>query len=200
MINSVNFNRHPLRVLCIFLALLILTSACTTKNIQGTQIEDSDETREVMRTVEMYRKAMESRNADMLIALAGRNYFEKNGDSTSGNNYDYEGLVQFLRSPAFRRITSVRMEIVYKNVDFSESRNVATVRYHFKADFKIPPTAYGSGIEEEEELVAADRQASSEDQMAQKDDFDKEIWHSKADENEMILEKDDGRWYILKGM
>ena len=165
--------------------LLMLASACSTRYIEDTKIEDSDESRDVIRTVEMYRKAMEARDADMLIALASKNYFEKNGDSNSSNNYDHKGLIEFLRSPEFRRVTQVRMKIIYKSVEFSEDRNVVTVLYHYTTDFKLPPPKYS---DETGQFATVS------------DNLDEEVWHSKADDNEMILELEGDRWYILKGM
>ncbi len=174
-------------LLIFFTVLAVFGVGCTPRFIEGTKIEDSDDTRDVIKVMETYRKAMESRDADMLIALTSKNYFEKNGDSNSKNNYDYEGLVKLLRSPEFRRISSLRMKIVYRNIDFSEKRDVVTVRYYYTSDFKMPPPAYDG----EDDAVAKEEQD---------DNYDEEVWHSKNDDNEMILEKVEGKWYILKGM
>jgi len=170
----------------IVLAVLMGLAGCDPKYIEGTKIEDSDEAREVVRTVEMYRKAMESRDSDMLIALASKHYFEKNGDSNSRNNYDYDGLVNFLRSPEFRQVTAVRMKIVYRSLVFNDEHTVVTVRYHHSSDFKLPPAKY-----------KVDEKAATGDG---EDNFDEEVWYSKTDDNEMVLQLEEGKWYILKGM
>jgi len=138
--------------------------------------------------VETYRKAMEERNADVLIALASKNYFEKNGDANSTNNYDYDGLIKFLRSPEFRRISSVKMTIVYKNIELNEARNVAKVTYYYTSNYKMPPASF------EQKAVAEGGETRIED------NYDEELWFSKSDDNEMIVELEDGQWFISKGM
>ena len=231
-----------------FLALVVcfvLFPACTTRYIEGTKIEDSDETREVIRTVELYRKAMEERDADMLIALASKRYFEKNGDSDSANNYDYEGLLQWLRSPEFRMIAALKMTIVYKSIVFNKKRDSVTVRYHYTSEFKLPAPATAGGkdgktvaettpVKEKKELTKQDKEIGPADgetepakplekileaearapeaesvkvggesvtkKTGENDRYDREVWHSKADENEMIMELEGDKWYILKGM
>lgn len=173
--------------LVLFGLLFIGLFGCNHQYIEGTKIEDSQESRDVIKTVEIYRKAMEKRDADMLLALASKNYFEKNGDSNSKNNYDYEGLKKFLRSPQFRKVSKVTMKIIYKSIEFNKARNVATVRYHFTSNYKMPPVEYW------------EKEASEE--APPEDNYDEEIWHEVQDENEMILERQkDGKWYILKGM
>jgi hypothetical protein len=205
-------------------ALAILAGGCSKKYLEGTKIEDSDETRQVIRVVETYRRAMEARDANMLIALASENYFEKNGDSSAGNNYDHDGLVRFLRSSEFRRITQLRMTIIYKSIVFNEDRNVVTVRYHYTSEFKIPSASVHAGsdadviydegaydgsydkeAEEEDPLQTPTPVGPAEDQSEELDDTnsdndDAEVWHSVSDDNEMILELESTRWYIMKGM
>lgn len=169
------------------LAFAWLGAGCAPRMIEGTKIEDSKETRAVIRTVESYRKAMEERDAEMLVALASPNYFEKNGDSNSRNNYDYEGLQKWLHSPEFRSISALRLTITYKQITLNKERNVATVEYFYKSEFKIPPAHF-------------EVKPDSHEVDAPKDNFDEEVWHSKNDENEMVLELLDGKWFIAKGM
>ena len=173
-----------------FFSFVAAMPGCSTRYIEGTKIEDSDEARDVIRTIETYRKAMERRDADMLVALASKNYFEKNGDSSSQNNYDYEGLITFLRSPEFRKVTACRLTIYYKRIDFNEAYDVATAHYHYTSEFKLPPPEY-----EDADVVAVEPEETERE-----DNFDEEIWHHKNDDNEMVLELENERWYILKGM
>lgn len=208
---------YMLLLMMTLVALGLWMSGCSTKYLDGTKIEDSPETREVIRVIETYRRAMESRDADMLIALASRNYFEKNGDSIAANNYDFDGLVNLLRSPDFRRITQLRMTIVYKSITFNQQRNVATVRYHYTSEFRIPSSGTsampdGTVLYDDAQTLANPTDPygyptpvgpAPDAGMAPapaEDNSDQENWHSVGDDNEMILELENGRWYILKGM
>ncbi len=174
--------------LLLVLVWLPLAGGCANKRIKGTQIEDNSKTREIIRVVESYRRSVENRDIDMLTALASPNYFEKNGDNNSRNNYDYNGLLEFLQSEYFRRISSIKLTIVYRTIEFSEDENVVKVRYNFTLNFKMPPPRF------EEKMVTEGAEPRMED------NFDKEIWYAKNDSNQMVLEKMDEKWYIIKGM
>ena len=184
----IRFTTHTFTMVLLILVLLSLAGGCRKKRIEGTQIEDNSRTREVIKVVESYRHAVEDRDIDMLTALASNNYFEKNGDTNSRNNYDYNGLLDFLQSEEFRQITSIKLTIIYKKIEFSEDENVAKVRYNFVLNFKMPPPRF------EEKMVMEGVEPKMED------NFDKEIWYAKNDSNQMVLEKMDGKWYIIKGM
>ena len=176
-------------LLCLLLAacLVLALGACSTKMIKGTKIEDSKESRAVLLTIESYRKAMETRDAETLIRMASPNYFEKNGDANSRNNYDYTGLVTWLRSPEFRAVSALRLTLTYKRVTFNKERNSVSVSYNYKSEYKIPPARF-------------EVKSEAENPDAAKDNFDEEVWHSKNDDNEMVLELVDGKWLIAKGM
>jgi len=184
------FNIRRVSIVMLLLVMLSLFGqmACNNKTIEGTKIEDCEETRAIIKIIETYRRAMETREADILIALASKNYFEKNGDANSTNNYDYEGLIKFLRSSEFRQISSVKMTIVYKDIELNEARNVAKVTYYYTSNYKMPPATF------EQKTVSEGGETKTED------NFDEELWFSKSDDNEMILELEDGQWFISKGM
>ncbi len=61
---------------------------CGPKFIQGTEIEDNETNRAVLRLVEEYRRAVESRDTDALRALMSERYYE-NGSTTDRDDDDY---------------------------------------------------------------------------------------------------------------
>ena len=170
--------------------VLVSMSACGPKMIPGTEIEDNADTRAVFKTIEAYRKALEDRDAEALLRLASPNYFEKNGNNNSRDNYDYEGLVAFLRSERFSKVTKVRLVMVYKDLQFNADKTEAEVQYHYVLNFRKPPESFKQEITRE----------GGKDVV--EDNFDEERWYSKADDNLMVLEKDKktGKWLIVRGM
>ena len=178
------------RLLLLTLLIAVGASAvgCSKKFIKDTQIEDSERTRDIIRVMEPYRTAIENRDVDLLLALASPDYFEKNGDTNSRNNYDYSGLMKFLRSDEFRRITAVKMTIVYRKVEFSSDEKTATVTYNYVSNFKMPPMGF------------SEKTTRAADGAKLEDNFDEELWYAKNDENQMILENVNGKWFIAKGM
>jgi len=175
--------------LTVVLALGML-SGCSPKMIPGTEIEDTAVTRSVFKAVEAYRKAMETRDAEALLRLASPNYFEKNGNNNSRDNYDYEGLVSFLRSERFSKVSKVRLVVVYKDLQFNKEYTRAEVQYHYVLNFRKPPEKFKQSVSRE----------GGKDVV--EDNFDEERWYSKADDNLMVLEKDkkSGKWLIIRGM
>jgi len=169
-------------------ASCLLLGACGPKVIKGTNITDSPETRAVVRTVETYRKAMESLDAEAIVALVSPDYFEKNGNNNSRDNYDYEGLIQYLRSERFSKISKLKLLIVYKEVLFNEDMNEARVLYHYILNFRKPPEQF-----QQKTVVAGDDAEVT-------DNFDEQRWYSKADDNLMVLVKDGDRWLIRRGL
>ncbi len=172
----------------VLMGMLCGLMACSNRYIEGTKIPDSSEAREVIQVVEMYRKALERRDVDFLAAMVSPRYFEKNGNSNSQDNYDYNGLLGFLQSPEFRAVSQVRMKIIYKAVDFNNDETVATVTYNYTADFKMPPQNFRETV------------VPLGDGYEVRDNYDEELWYSKNDQNQMVLEKRDDKWVILKGM
>src|SRR5512133_85999 len=77
-------------------ASLLLTAAlvggCSPKRIAGTDIKDSPETRAVVDTIEQYRVAAESRNADAVMALVSRAYYDNSGTNDPSDDVDAERL------------------------------------------------------------------------------------------------------------
>ncbi len=174
----------------VLVAVFGLSAAgCGPKFIPGTKIPDTPETKEVLRVVEKYRVAMENRDVDTLISLASPNYFEKNGNNNSRDNYGYEGLVKVLRS-YFKEVSKIKLVIIYKDVKFNKDKTRAQVFYHFILNFRKPPEKF------EQKVVSQDGE------MKVVDNFDEQRWYSKSDDNVMVLEKDKktGKWLIVRGM
>ena len=117
-------------------------SACSTRYIEGTKIPDSDEAREVIQVVEIYRKALERRDVDFLAAMASPRYFEKNGNSNSQDNYDFNGLLGFLQSPEFRSVSQVRMKNHLPGDRFQRERDRRHSHLQLHGGFQDAPAAF----------------------------------------------------------
>ncbi len=74
-------------------SLTLLASACSPAHVRGTEITYTSERQELADVVEVYRVAVEARDAEKLKKLASKRYYE-NGSTTSdpGDDYDHRGL------------------------------------------------------------------------------------------------------------
>ncbi len=77
------------------LMLSVLLVSCGPAHIEGTSVPDTPENRELVDTVEAYRKAVETRDVGTVATLVSRRYFE-NASTTAeaSDDYGFEGLIQ----------------------------------------------------------------------------------------------------------
>jgi ketosteroid isomerase-like protein len=99
------------------LAIASVAAGCAGEvhYIQGTRVQDSDENRRIIGVVEQYRQAMERRDANALLAMASKNYWEDGGTPTGADDFGYDGLRDLLAT-RFQRVTDVRYSLHYMNV------------------------------------------------------------------------------------
>lgn len=113
--------------------ILFAAAGCTKKFIPNTEIEDTDENREIVAFCERYRHAVEDMNVGLLLSFAAPRYFDNNGTPTGDDDFDRNGLEEILAS-RFKAIKAMRYEIRYRNV--FESHNVIYVEYTFNMSFQ----------------------------------------------------------------
>lgn len=173
--------------------LAALAAACGPRFIPGTRIRDDMTSRDVLKACERYRAAMEKLDFDLVAALTHPDYFERNGDNNSQNNYDYEGLVRLLASDDFRKISKISVTFVYHKIEFPEEfgGREAHVRYHYTANWRMPPPRF-------QEVRKEGRNGAEE---VVEDNYDEQRWFSRSEDNLMILRKDDrGEWRFVRGL
>lgn len=118
------------------LAALLLT-ACTTKYIGNTRIEDTKENRELLVVVDQYRRAVEDRDIQRILDLTSDGFFEDPGtpyDPT--DDYDKAELAQRLEQ-AFGKVTDQRLQIDVRKVDIDERQARANVDYRFDYRYRL---------------------------------------------------------------
>jgi hypothetical protein len=73
-----------------FLLMLAIVGAvgCGPAMIKGTKVEDTPDNRRIVELVEVYRQAVENRDAETLARLVSRRYFE-NAATTAKTEDDY---------------------------------------------------------------------------------------------------------------
>ncbi|MCY1015374.1 nuclear transport factor 2 family protein [Pyxidicoccus sp. MSG2] len=121
-----------------FLALSVLSllAACAPKRIPGTEIQDTNDTRAILKVMEQYRSALEARDAAAIQALLTKDFREDAGtpsepddDLTAANVGPYlENLFKALQSP--------KVELDVRRVEVGE--NVAAAIYYWKASWRMP--------------------------------------------------------------
>ncbi len=130
-----------LRALTVCFALAVPFSAsafgCSHTVIPNTDVEDTGQNRKVVEFCEKYRKAVEERDVDTLIAMASTRYFETGGNAKPTDDIDYNGLRAYLQSK-FKQTKAIRYEIRYHRITETEDNKVVYVDFTYTASFQIP--------------------------------------------------------------
>jgi hypothetical protein len=116
--------------------LLLLAGGCATAHIPGTEIADTPENREVWDRVMEYRVAIESRDAEKLLALTSRRYFE-NAATTDESRDDY-GFTELhdLVLPTFRdHVAEVQLRLLMRRIDIDGDRAFADYEYYYNVRY-----------------------------------------------------------------
>jgi len=128
-------------------ALAVTTAfaaGCSHQYIANSDLEDNDDNWKVVHFCEKYRRAIEERDIETLVALASPRYFETGGNAKSGDDMDYNGLRSYLATKfkltkairyeiRYHRIAEVRLEKVGDKVE-----HVLNVDFTYTASFQIP--------------------------------------------------------------
>lgn len=114
----------PTFLLC--LALLVLLgqlAGCAHKPIPNTRVDDTEENREVIDFVEKYRKAVEARDAPVLLRMTSKMYFDDMGTPQGDDDVDYDALEAGL-SRLQKELLDARYQISYRGVIYTPNERV----------------------------------------------------------------------------
>lgn len=104
-------------LLAISMALLSLSlvGGCAKRYIANTEIEDTEENRNVVKFCERYRHAVNDMNTGLLLSLASPRYFDESGTLKADDDLNKESLEEVLKN-RFQSIKSVRYEMRYRDI------------------------------------------------------------------------------------
>ena len=131
-----------IRPLALALGLFVVAPVgCGGSYIPNTTVDDNSENRRIIGFCEKYRRAVEDRDVDALVAMASPRYFETGGNAKASDDIDYNGLRAYL-TDKFKHTKAIRYEIKYHRVHERDNDKVIEVEFTYSASFQIP-TAEG---------------------------------------------------------
>ncbi len=137
-------------------------------------IPDTPEARAIIEVLESYRKAMEARDVDAILAIASRTYHDNMGSPDPETDIYFHDLDLKLAED-FEQVRRIRLDMEVLRIEMHESEieggpPIATVRYRYDVRYQL---SMPSG----------------------------EKWHNSLDVNQMMLQlEDDGAWRVLSGL
>lgn len=96
---------------------MILAGGCAGRiaYVPGTRVPYSDNNKSAIEAVEQYRLALERRDADALLLMAHKQYWEDSGTPTGGDDYGYDGLRAVLQN-RLQKASEIRYSVRYMGV------------------------------------------------------------------------------------
>ncbi len=161
-----------------FFLLATLAAACGSQQhyITGTHVIDNEVNREIIQVVEKYRLAVERKDADALMLMASKQYWEDGGTVSGKDDYGYQKLHEVLTG-RFQKASDIRYSLRYMNV----------VR-------RCPHDAQGNKGCRAYVDVLIDASFTVVDARGQ------QVRRDKRDQNQLVLEWDGETWKFLSGM
>jgi hypothetical protein len=158
------------------LLAIVALAACAQNGsyVVGTKVPYSANNKSVLEACEEYRLAVEHGDADALMLMADKQYWEDSGTPSGSDDYGYEGLRNVLTS-RLQRASDIRYSMRYMNVKQTCPEELragcrAAVDVLVDASFTIP------------------------------DALGKPKRPDKRDQNQLVLQWDGHRWLFLSGM
>ena len=168
---------HVIKLPALLLFVGLSTVGCAAKvaYVPGTRIPYSDNNKSVLEAIEDYRLAVERGDADGLMLMANKQYWEDSGTPTGSDDYGYEGLRNVLLT-RLGRASDIRYSMRYMEV--RQTCSAGNLHAGCRAAVDV--------------LIDASYTIT--------DALGKPKRPDKRDQNELILEYDGHRWLFVSGM
>lgn len=163
----------------IFLSIAVMlgASACAGRQrvMTGTKIPDTQLNRQLVGAIKDYRDAVERRDAEALLNMASKSYWEDSGTPTVSDDYGYDGLAAVL-AERLGRVSDIRYSMRF----VSAHSDCAANDLHDGCRARV------------EALVDAS--------FSLQDATGKMRRPDKRDQAEFVLERKGDRWLFVSGM
>jgi ketosteroid isomerase-like protein len=117
--------------------LLVLALGCAHRRSPSSDIKATPETRAVGAALETYRQAMESRNAQAVLALTTDDYFDDGGTPGPEDDVTRAGLTAQLED--LPKLESLKLRLSVRAIDVKGDR--ATAEVFFEAWYRVKTLA-----------------------------------------------------------
>jgi len=165
-----------MRRLSLACLVIVVLASCAQKGhyVMGTHIPYSSANEAVLKACEDYRLAVERGDADALMLMAHKQYWEDSGTPSGSDDYGYEGLRNVLLTRLLKA-SDIRYSIRYIDI-------------HQQCHGDLAPGCRAAV----DILIDASYTVTNA--------YGKPSRPDKRDQNQLVLEWDGHRWLFLSGM
>ncbi|HSW59427.1 MAG TPA: hypothetical protein VLJ60_01445 [bacterium] len=169
----------------IWLAVLVpmfFSVSCNKKYIKGTEIEENEDSKEILKIFAHYVKGFKDQNPEIFISYLSSKYYDNNGTDNANDDVDYDRVVEMLNSDQFKSLEKVEVVYILKDLRIDKKENTAKLLFYFEVRFKrISKLPAEEG---EESFYKPDGRTN----------------HKISEHNQMKFAKEDGKWFIVSGL
>jgi ketosteroid isomerase-like protein len=122
--------------LSVSLCLAVLV-ACGSRRIPGTEIDDNDDTRAILKVMEQYRAALEARDAQGVLGLISESFKDDGGSSKAEDRMDFATLQKKLPTE-LAKLDDVKLELNVRKIEIYSSTSTASAVYTYNLSFRMP--------------------------------------------------------------
>lgn len=168
-------------VLLISVALMLFSVSCSKKYIKGTDIIENEDSKAVFTAFGHYVKGFKDQNPEVFTQYISENYYDSNGTDDSGDDVDYDKVIEILNSEQFKSLKKVDIVYIVKDLTIDKAKKTAKLIFYFEVRFKRE-----SKLKDEEESLF-----TKSDGMTN---------HKVNDNNLMKFVKEGDNWKIVSGL
>ncbi len=119
------------------MAVLLLGAGACAKKIPGTEISETEDSKAIYDVLVAYQKAAQKLDADAVMKLVDKEYFETGGTEAPEDDYGYKELDTHLHDD-FARIKIYRIDLQLKDIIVKEDKGQVIYRYRSRAQVHFP--------------------------------------------------------------
>ncbi|HKD40669.1 MAG TPA: nuclear transport factor 2 family protein [Myxococcaceae bacterium] len=116
---------------------LTLLVACGARRIPGTEIEDNDDTRAILKVMEQYRAALEARDAEGVLKLLSDSFKDEGGSSKMEDRMDLATLQKKLPAE-LAKVEDVKLDLSVRKIEIFSETSTASAVYTYNLSFRMP--------------------------------------------------------------
>ena len=109
---------------CLAALLALAAAAGCTRKIPGTEIDDTKDNRAIAATIDAWRRALDARDANGIVALVSDQYFDDAGTGDPADDLDRSQLPKAL-ADTLSRLPSVKLEVAVTRIEVDGDKAAA---------------------------------------------------------------------------
>jgi hypothetical protein len=120
----------------LFPVLAILAIGCTPKRIPGTDIEDTQDTKEIIDVMRTYANAVQNKDHNAILLLLSKDFRDDAGTLDPSDDLDHRAVGTTI-ADRMKRLEEVSVELEVKRIHVTD-KNAAQAVYYYSTRFRMP--------------------------------------------------------------